>query len=299
MQEAINMGIPTFWTASDFLFTGTSGDEVMAIKIHDISDLTDPLSTSPQPFPLSTFQQIHIRTDPPVDDAYRSLIDQLIDRGATKESILNPPQLLKYQSEKIPPSSLMQYAPKMMVVRSLEDLPTLKELFKNDAVIVSKPLHLAQSIGVSKHDLPTSNEGWNQLLSILTNEFTQPILIQEFLPGIANGEVRLWYAGNTLIGVMKKHPKTGDFRVLIDQGSKVSAYRLTASEQDIADEIGHTNASLGILMAAVDLIDEKICDYNITSPGLLMQLEEVNGGKNLARVVLNRALEYHAPAVHG
>jgi glutathione synthase len=232
-----------------------------------------------------------------VDDAYRSLIDQLIANGARYGTILNPPELLKHQSEKIPPAPLMRFAPKMMVVHHAGDLLALTAMFKNDSEIVSKPLHLAQSIGVAKHSRPETPEEWDRLLSDLTKGFTQPILIQEFLPGIHLGEVRLWFAGKTLVGVLRKHPKNGDFRVLIDEGSRITSYQLTPAEHAIAEEIGKTNASLGILMAAVDLIDGKICDYNITSPGLLMQLEEVNEGKNLARIVLDRALEYRAPGV--
>ena len=295
MHEALNMGIPTFWTASDFIFSAPNPGEIMAVKVPAISDLAQLDQITPHAIPLSSFHQIHVRTDPPVDDAYRSLIDRLITNGAQDGVILNPPELLKHQSEKIPHTALMRYAPKMMVVRLPEDIDVLMPLFKTDSEIVSKPLHLAQSIGVAKHITPESRNGWHRLLDSLTEGFTQPILIQEFLPGIHHGETRLWFAGDTLVGALKKYPKKGDFRVLIDEGSTINAHQLNASELAIAEAIGKTNQSLGILMAAVDLIDDKICDYNITSPGLLIQLEEVNDGKNLARIVLDRALEYRAP----
>jgi glutathione synthase len=298
MLEAINMGIPTFWTASDFLFSGTSHGEVMAVEVKNKSDLTDLETLERRPYPLSRFQQIHDRIDPPVDEHYCKLIDQLLDSGASEQQILNPPSLLKYLSEKIPPDELMQFAPKLFVLQHESELNTVINLFKNDAEIVSKPLHLAQSIGVNKHPTPKSFEEWKSLAVNLTHGFTQPILFEEYLSEIQNGETRLWFAGEVLVGSMRKYPKKGDFRVLIDEGSRVSAHTLTPEEEHIAKAIGSTLKKQGVLMAAVDLIGNKICDYNITSPGLLMQLEEVCGGTNLARIVLNQALQYRAPQVH-
>ena len=108
----------------------------------------------------------------------------------------------------------------------------------------------------------------------------------------------MWFAGEKFNSALKKYPKTGDFPVLIDEGSKVSAYTLSRDEEKIATDIGKTLKKQGILLAAIDLIGNKICDYNITSPGLLVQLEQVHGGKNFAKEILVQALQYHAQKAH-
>lgn len=288
MQEAINMGIPTFWSSSDQVLSARKNGEIHAAELRKDSLPFTPDSSRIKldSFPLSTFQQIHFRVDPPVDEKYCKLVDDLMAYGATEKQILNPPDLIKNQSEKIPPSELSRHAPRMIVIRSLNDLEKVAQLFKNDSEIVSKPLHLAQSIGVQKHAVPQSAAEWGILIEKLTEKFNQEILIEEYMPEINLGEVRLWFAGKKLIGALKKFPKAGDFRVLIDEGSRVSAHELTTTEKSIADDIGIALENQGVLLAAIDLIGNKICDYNITSPGLLVQLEKVHGGKNFAKDVL-------------
>ena len=298
MQEAIIMGIPTFWSPSDQLFLTTQTGHIQAVRLDKTINLIAETKFKLEPFPLSSFHQIHNRIDPPVDENYRSLIDQLIEKGAKESQILNPPSLLKNQSEKIPPVDLQSYSPRLKIIESEENLREAEEIFSGDLEIVSKPLHLAQSIGVEKHRTPKNAAEWGALAGRLTHNFTQAILIEEFLPKINSGEVRMWFAGEQFIAALKKHPIIGDFRVLIDEGSRIEAYTLTPPEEKIAAAVGQSLKRQGILMAAVDLIGDKICDYNFTSPGLLVQLEKVHAYQNFAKVILNQALQYRGPAVH-
>lgn len=292
MQEAINMGIPTFWTASDqVLHAGTSG-QIMAIELKNSLAALASEKLKLESFPLSMFQQIHYRIDPPVDASYCKLIDDLLAAGANKTQILNPPELIKNQSEKIPPADLSAHSPRMKVIQSEKDLAEIQSQFARDAQIVSKPLHLAQSIGVALHQTPKTSAEWRTLMETLTQNFKQEILIEEYLPAIHQGEVRLWFAGEKFIAALKKYPKSGDFRVLIDEGSRIAAHTLNKEEEAIATDIGRSLKRQGILLAAVDLIGNKICDYNITSPGLLIQLETVHGNQNFAKEILSVLLKH-------
>jgi glutathione synthetase len=298
MHEAIKMGIPTFWSASNTLFSEQFHDKVM---IADFSKgiPADPESWSCKPVSLSIFQQIHYRIDPPVDQHYLEILDGLIQRGANEKQILNPPNLLRHWSEKIPPLDLNHFAPKMIQVSTPDDVTKAKILLQQCSDLVSKPLHLAQSIGVKKHTTPSTEAEWFQLCKFLTHDFQEKVLLEEFLPEITLGEIRLWFAGQKFIGALKKYPKESDFRVLIDEGSKVEAYILNDQEKKIADEIGRSLQKHGILMAAIDLIGKKICDFNITSPGLLVQLEQVHGNQNFTKEVLNQALQFPGFQGHG
>lgn len=298
MLEAINMGIPTFWSATDHLFSTEIPDHIVAVELK--KEMLPLELSAPQftPFALSSFQQIHYRVDPPVDENYCHFINQMLSNGASEKQILNPPQLIKNQSEKIPPADLIEYTPRMIVVQNETNITQIEKLFPHDTEIVSKPLHLAQSIGVKKHIKPKTTQEWKTLLSNLTENFTQEVLLEEYLPEINQGEVRMWFAGDQFIAALKKFPKNGDFRVLIDEGSKVSAHTLTNEEVIIAQKIGNSLKKQGIFLAAIDLIGNKICDYNITSPGLLVQLEQVHGGKNFAKEILIQALSFRARMDH-
>jgi glutathione synthase len=152
-------------------------------------------------------------------------------------------------------------------------------------------MNLAQSIGVKKWSVPKSAESFIEILKAETLNWTIPILVEEYLAEIANGEVRMWFAFGKFIAALKKHPKAGDFRVLIDEGSKVEAYTLSADEVSIAEEVGRSLVKQGVGMAAIDFISGKICDYNLTSPGLLIQLETVHG-KNLAKDIIEALVDH-------
>jgi hypothetical protein len=70
----------------------------------------------------------------------------------------------------------------------------------------------------------------------------------------------------------------------------VTTHTLTAVEKKISNTIGSWLKKNQVLMAAVDLIDGKITDFNFTSPGMIVHMEQA-GGKPLApaiaRVILS------------
>ncbi len=294
MQEALNLGISCYWSAPDFILKSKSLNKLCVV----------PVIGSAQSFPFneveldsSKFHHIHYRIDPPVDFNYKLLLDQLISRGVQKGQIKNPPDILKDQSEKIPPPPLRIYAPRMHVTEESSngalnnaDLTAILTLFKDDAWVVTKPLNLAQSMGVKKYAVPQRESEWIQLIKTETENFSKGMVIQEYLAEVNDGEVRVWYAAGDIVACLKKFPKTGDFRVLIDEGSKVAAYFLTEKEETIALEVGRVLRTQGVLMAAIDFIGGKISDFNITSPGLLVQLEEVHGGKNFAKIIIEKLM---------
>jgi glutathione synthase len=115
------------------------------------------------------------------------------------------------------------------------------------------------------------------------------VILQEFFPGIAEGEKRLWFIDGTLLSYAKKLPMQGDFRVDLDQGSQVVSCELTRAEKLAAQKIGRHLRKRKIRLAAVDLIEGKITDFNFTSPGMIVQMEKLSG-ENLAAKILKRLL---------
>jgi glutathione synthase/RimK-type ligase-like ATP-grasp enzyme len=74
----------------------------------------------------------------------------------------------------------------------------------------------------------------------------------------------------------------------MDQGSRLAATELTRAERRAAAKIGSRLRQLRARLAAVDLIEAQVTDFNITSPGLIVQMERVLG-ENLAKPIV-RAL---------
>jgi glutathione synthase len=290
MEETVNLGIPTCWTPSDLIFSAATGAWMAAPLDQSFvrSPLSDPTGKM-TPWEPSDFRQVHDRIDPPVNATYIDLARRLHAGATSGEGLLNPLSVITGQSEKLPLPELAHLAPRHFVVNTADDSDLAIDFIRQHPAFVSKPMNLAQSIGVKRHHCPSSDEESSKLLEEITVGFTQPALLQEYLPGIERGEVRLWFAMGEFIGALKKFPAQNDFRVLIDEGSKIEAHFPDPTERSMIEETGPALLKHRIALAAVDLISGKVSDFNITSPGLLVQLEEVHG-KNLANLVIRKLL---------
>lgn len=238
------------------------------------------------------FDQLHYRVDPPVDLAYLHPL-QLLElawrgRKRPRSTLVNPPAALMGVNEKLEATLLEGLAPAGIVSANWE---SLARFGTQHGATVAKPLHLAQSKGVTKLEWPQASgadlKSCFAPLATLTEQFTRPVLLQAFLPGIARGETRLWLLDGRLLASVRKLPLDGDFKVQIDQGSRVEAHTPTARERRAAKKIGAHLRKLGVRLAAVDLIDGKVTDFNVTSPGLLVQMEAVSG-ENLAGTIIRQ-----------
>ena len=288
-QEALNLGFECYWSGSDFVLNQTQATLSAIPLTMDFIQTFDASSLkSIKAFAPSEFHHLYYRVDPPVDFNYISLVEELIKKGVKESQILNPPNLITRQSEKVPPASLLHLAPLLRVIQSREESRAAFELFKSHTQFVTKPMNLAQSQGVKKWGVPDTQAEFEKILESETQDYHVPILVEEYLPDVMKGEVRMWFANGEFVAALKKFPKSGDFRVLIDEGSKVEPYFLNPEEEKLAKEVGKTLKTQGAALAAIDFISGKISDYNITSPGLLRQLEMVHNNSNLARIVLEK-----------
>lgn len=233
------------------------------------------------------FDQIHYRTDPPVDHAYIHPL-QLLLAGSRRTEIVNPPGILLAANEKFEALGLARagLSPSSCISSRRVDLLAFGRNLKR---VVLKPLHEAQSKGVELLDFSTSDAEIVSIgkLEIATSGWARPVIVQAFLPGIAQGELRLWFVDGKLIAHARKLPLEGDFRVQIDRGSRLESSPLSAHDKSSAKKIGAYLRQRGIRLAAVDLIDDAVTDFNFTSPGLLVQMQAL-ARKNLAREVIQR-----------
>jgi glutathione synthase len=278
-QEAEKLGHESWWC------------DVKSIRwLHDRTVLEasrmQPASftlSAPETRNASDFDSLQYRVDPPVDLAYLQPL-QILRVGSGDAEIVNPIDALLIANEKLEGMLIPQFAPPSIASSQWD---RLLEFGESEKKTVMKPLHTAQSNGIELLDW-TSASGVRRarkLISDATLQFERPVLLQRYLKAIEKGETRLWFLDGKLLASARKLPLRGDFRVNIDQGSKLVAHSPTALEKSAARAIGKRLRALEVRLAAVDLIDAKVTDFNITSPGLILQMEKVTG-KNLARKIV-------------
>ncbi len=287
-QEAFEMGIQQSWC------------NVKSIGLHDsqvylnasafISLPKDRIQLRLAPSQTRSpqeFSHILYRTDPPVDLDYLHPLQLLALslRDVKKCETINPLSVLLSANEKIQAARLKDFMPPSQVSSQWE---CLLKFGQKERKTVLKPLHETQSHGVellvwkNKEDLEENQKK----LRKATLNFTRPVVLQKYLEGITEGEVRLWFLDGKLLGSAKKLPLTGDFRVNIDGGSRLAAYSLNHQERLKITPISRHLRKEGIRLAAIDLIEGWITDFNFTSPGLLTQMEALLK-KNLAGPIIS------------
>jgi glutathione synthase len=245
---------------------------------------------SEKTFSIDAFDSIHYRVDPPVDLAYsqplqilRLALEQL--RPGKRPEFVNPIQALLTANEKLEAVLIPKLSAPGITSSQWEALARFGHREKRT---VMKPLFTAQSQGIELLDWSDAAGARRarRLLEGATDGFQRPVLLQRYLKGIARGETRLWFLDGQVLATAKKLPLKNDFRVNIDQGSQLAAHQLTTPEKRAATAIGKRLRALKVRLAAIDLIDGYVTDFNFTSPGLIKQMEEITG-KNLALQIIN------------
>lgn len=233
------------------------------------------------------FGCIQWRMDPPVDHTFNHPLQLLLlalQGSRRKPEIINPAPALFSANEKLEPALLGEFMPATLVTSQWEYLARFGQKEKRT---VLKPLDWCQSKGIELLDWNSADgrERARNILDRSTDGFKRPVLLQRFLPGISEGERRLWFLDGKLLAHAMKFPVAGDFRVNIDQGSRLGTAPLNKAEKAAIPAISKRLRARGIRLAAVDLIEAKVSDFNFTSPGMLRQMEELTG-ENLARKVM-------------
>ncbi len=100
------------------------------------------------------------------------------------------------------------------------------------------------------------------------------VMVQPFLPAIADGEVSMVYIDGRFSHAVNKQPKAGDFRSQPEFGSLVTRHLPTAAEQAVAEAALHVTGGF-LLYARVDLVrglDDKpvVIELELTEPCLYL-----------------------------
>ena len=290
VEESIALGYENYWTDVKSLRRENQKTLCTALRVRETGDrqARSFIFGTAKIVTPGTFQKISYRTDPPVDLAYLHPL-QILHMGLIgqkKSELINPAEVLFLGNEKLEGTLLAGLSPPTLASGAWQ---YLEAFGKREGRVVLKPLHEAQSKGVELLDF-RSKAGARAAQSSLrriTRNFQVPVLLQRYLEGIHEGEQRLWYLDGKLLACVRKRPKRGEFKIDMDQGGFLSLTRLNAKETRAAERIGKHLRYLRVRLAAVDLIEAKVTDFNLTSPGLLAPMEALLG-QNLARPVIER-----------
>ncbi len=165
--------------------------------------------------------------------------------------------------------------PKSIITRDRDRLMEFYE--KMGSQMVLKPLEGSGGQNVFMIDKHEKN--LNQIIETISQEGY--IIAQEFLPDVKHGDVRVLLLNGKIMekdgvkGILRRIPSEGEFRSNMAVGATPATTELTPAMQDIVDIVAPKLIKDGLFFVGLDIIDDKLIEINLLSPGGLDYFEEV------------------------
>lgn len=239
--------------------------------------------------PLEDFDLIWMRKDPPFDMDY-IFCTYLLDLVADKTCVLNDPAWLKLANEKMYALFWPELGPETVVS---SDGAHIRETVERMGRAVLKPWDGNGGRGVLLTEAGDPNLG--AMVELLTEEGDRAILVQEYLPAIAQGDKRIILIDGEPLGWFLRVPRPGDHRGNIHVGARVEACELTPRDLEICDAIRPALKKGGMVFVGIDVIGDAMTEVNVTSPTGIQEANRLMGTqieRTLIEVAERRARDY-------
>lgn len=234
----------------------------------------------PEDRPLSSFDLVWMRKDPPFDMHY-IFATYLLDMAGAEVLVLNEPRGLKLFNEKL---WAMQFADLHPPTLLSSDMSRLRAFAKAEpGRVVLKPWDGNGGRGVVVTEGTDRNLG--SLVEILTNQGTDAVIAQRYLPEIAKGDKRILLIDGEPAGSILRVPGEGDHRGNMHVGARVESSTLDEREQLICDRLRPHLKEWGMMFVGIDVIGGFLTEINITSPTGIQEINRLDRVKLEARLI--------------
>ena len=223
---------------------------------------------------------VFVRTEPPVDEAYLTAMHLLDLVDASRTPVINDPRGIRACSEHLFPLGFPDLAPPTVVSAHAA---TIRECVGTVGVAVAKPVDGFSGRGVVLLDRGDLN--LSSLIETITARGTRPVVVQPFLPEVADGNKRIFVWDGCPLGAVARFPVAGDFRI----AHPSAEVPLTARDREICRRIAPALCRAGLRLACLDVIGPYLIEVNVTSPGALRKADGLLGW-SLCADVLDAAL---------
>ena len=156
--------------------------------------------------PLSDFDVVWLRQDPPFDMGYITTT-HLLDMVHPQTLVVNDPFWVRNYPEKLLVLAFPDLTPPTMIARDLE---TLRAFRAKHGDVILKPLYGNGGAGVFKLRRDDSNlASLHELFSGINRE---PLIMQKFLPAVSAGDKRIILVDGEPVGAINRVPAAGEAR---------------------------------------------------------------------------------------
>lgn len=227
--------------------------------------------------PLSEFDVIFMRDNPPMDGLVLNFLDSIKD----DVFIINAVDGLREANNKI--YTAAYYDPDRELIPATHVSKNIDYLLRiisesEDEKMIMKPLDGYGGSGVIVIER-SAMHNIRSLLDFYINRdkgISNYVILQEYIEGAEEGDVRILMLNGKPIGALRRRPAKGDARSNISAGGTVEKYKLTKADRKLCEKIGSKLVKDGIYYAGLDIINGKLVEVNVMSPGTLKDINKLN-----------------------
>lgn len=118
-----------------------------------------------------------------------------------------------------------------------------------------------------------------------------PVLVQEYIPNVKDGDKRIFLLDGEPIGAVNRISRKDDFRCNMAAGRSVSKTAITDQYRKICRSISPILKEYGLYLVGIDVIGGQLTELNVTTPTGIREIDllaECNLGEEIINwVVLN------------
>ncbi len=238
--------------------------------------------------PLAEFDVVFVRVNPPLDPFVLNFLDSIKD----VVFVMNAVRGLREANNKIYTAAYYdaehEFIPKTYVSKDVNYLKQIIDESDKEQMIM-KPLDGYGGRGVIIIE-KSASKNIKTLLDYYVNNSTvegksQFVILQEYIPGAEKGDVRVFMLHGEPIGALRRIPSTGDARSNISAGGTIEKHNLTKEEIKLCQTIGKKLVRDGLFFAGLDIIEGKLVEVNVLSPGALTEYNRLNKAKLQVKII--------------
>ncbi len=219
--------------------------------------------------PLTDCDLIMMRKDPPFDMDYiytTYLLERLQDAGVR---VVNNASSLRDCNEKFFATRFPELCPPLAVTTRADVIRAFRAEH-GDIVIKQLDGMGGNSIFLVKRDDPN----FSVIVEILTGNGRQQVMVQRYLPEIADGDKRiLLIDGEPVPYALARIPRSGETRGNLAAGGTAEGRALTPRDREIAARVGPELKRRGLHFVGIDVIGDYLTEVNVTCPTCIRELD--------------------------
>ena len=232
----------------------------------------------PKREPMTNFDVILLRQEPPFDIAYITST-HLLERIHPETLVVNDPASVRNAPEKMFVLNFPQLMPPTLISRDLDEINAFRA---EHGAVVMKPLHGHGGAAVFR--VMPQDMNFGSLFDMFSVTFREPWVIQRFLPEVKHGDKRIILVDGEFAGAVNRVPAPDDLRSNMVRGGAAQATELSAREREICDTLAPALRERGLLFVGIDVIDGHLTEINVTSPTGIRAIARLGGPDVAAKI---------------